>query len=50
MSHASQHTHVHGIAKSTRAVGERISVVFRVRPAQRMAAGQHGPHWEPVQS
>lgn len=50
MSHASQHTHVHGIAKSTRAVGERISVVFRVRPAQRMAAGQHGSHWEPVQS
>ncbi|MBO9855472.1 alpha-ketoglutarate-dependent dioxygenase AlkB [Xanthomonas sp. A1809] len=50
MSHASQHTHAHGIAKTARAVGERISVVFRVRPAQRMAAGQHGPHWEPVRS
>lgn len=32
MSHASQITHEHGIAKTTRAVGPRISVVFRVRP------------------
>jgi len=50
MSHASQLTHAHGIAKTARAVGERISVVFRVRPAERMAAGQHGPHWEPLQA
>ncbi|MCC8475287.1 alpha-ketoglutarate-dependent dioxygenase AlkB [Xanthomonas arboricola] len=49
MSHASQLSHEHGIAKTARAVGERISVVFRVRPAERMAAGQHGPHWEAVQ-
>jgi len=33
MSHASQRTHEHGIPKTTRAVGPRISVVFRVRPA-----------------
>ncbi|MEA9712058.1 alpha-ketoglutarate-dependent dioxygenase AlkB [Xanthomonas campestris pv. raphani] len=46
MSHASQLTHEHGIPKSTRALGERISVVFRVRPPARMAAGQHGPHWD----
>lgn len=39
-------THEHGIPKTTRALGERISVVFRVRPPARMAAGQHGPHWE----
>ena len=32
MSHASQLSHEHGIAKTTRAVGPRISVVFRVRP------------------
>jgi len=32
MSHASQLTHLHGIAKTTRSVGPRISVVFRVRP------------------
>ena len=32
MSHASQLTHEHGIAKTTRVVGPRISVVFRVRP------------------
>jgi len=32
MSHASQHTHEHGIPKTTRAVGVRMSVVFRVRP------------------
>jgi alkylated DNA repair dioxygenase AlkB len=32
MSHASQLTHEHGIPKTKRAVGARISVVFRVRP------------------
>jgi len=34
MSHASQLSHEHGIAKTARAVGPRISVVFRVRPPQ----------------
>ncbi|MBP6457510.1 MAG: alpha-ketoglutarate-dependent dioxygenase AlkB, partial [Pseudoxanthomonas sp.] len=33
MSHASQSTHEHGIPKTRRAQGPRISVVFRVRPA-----------------
>lgn len=33
MSHASQLTHEHGIPKTSRPVGERISVVFRVRPS-----------------
>lgn len=32
MSHASQLTHEHGIPKTTRPVGPRMSVVFRVRP------------------
>ena len=32
MSHASQTTHEHGIPKTARAVGPRMSVVFRVRP------------------
>ena len=32
MSHASQLTHEHGIPKTTRAIGPRMSVVFRVRP------------------
>ena len=32
MSHASQRTHEHGIPKTRRAQGPRISVVFRVRP------------------
>ena len=32
MSHVSQLTHEHGIPKTTRPVGQRISVVFRVRP------------------
>lgn len=32
MSHASQQTHEHGIPKTRKPVGERISVVFRVRP------------------
>jgi alkylated DNA repair dioxygenase AlkB len=31
MSHASQSTHEHGIPKTTRAAGERISAVFRAR-------------------
>ena len=35
MSHASQHTHEHGIAKTTTPVGERISLAFRVRPSTR---------------
>ena len=34
MSHASQLTHEHGIPKTTKAVGPRMSVVFRVRPLQ----------------
>jgi alkylated DNA repair dioxygenase AlkB len=33
MSHAVQISHEHGIAKTARPVGPRISVVFRVRPA-----------------
>ena len=33
MSHVSQRTHEHGIPKTRRAQGPRISVVFRVRPA-----------------
>jgi len=33
MSHASQLTHEHGIPKTTRPAGPRMSVVFRVRPA-----------------
>jgi alkylated DNA repair dioxygenase AlkB len=32
MSHASQITHEHGIPKTTRRIGPRMSVVFRVRP------------------
>ncbi|MDN5780667.1 MAG: alpha-ketoglutarate-dependent dioxygenase AlkB [Luteimonas sp.] len=32
MSHASQSTHEHGIPKTTRPIGPRMSVVFRVRP------------------
>jgi alkylated DNA repair dioxygenase AlkB len=38
MSHASQHTHEHGIAKTTVPVGERISLAFRVRPPRSRAA------------
>lgn len=38
MSHASQHTHEHGVAKTTAAVGERISLAFRVRPSRKAAA------------
>ena len=37
MSHASQHTHEHGVAKTTAPVGERISLAFRVRPSTRQA-------------
>lgn len=33
MSHASQLTHEHGIAKTLRQTGRRMSVVFRVRPS-----------------
>ncbi|MDG2524920.1 alpha-ketoglutarate-dependent dioxygenase AlkB [Stenotrophomonas sp. HITSZ_GD] len=33
MSHASQLTHEHGIPKTARPVGPRMSVVFRARPA-----------------
>jgi alkylated DNA repair dioxygenase AlkB len=33
MSHASQSTHEHGIPKTKRSVGPRMSVVFRARPA-----------------
>lgn len=33
MSHASQLSHEHGIPKTTRPAGPRMSVVFRVRPA-----------------
>ncbi|HET6396588.1 MAG TPA: alpha-ketoglutarate-dependent dioxygenase AlkB [Pseudoxanthomonas sp.] len=47
MSHASQLTHEHGIPKTARAVGERMSVVFRVRPARQVAQG-HGPYWQPA--
>ncbi len=46
MSHASQLTHEHGIPKTARKVGERMSVVLRVRPAVRMEAGLYGPHWQ----
>lgn len=35
MSHASQSTHEHGIAKTARAVGPRISLAFRVRAGTR---------------
>ncbi|MDO5288117.1 MAG: alpha-ketoglutarate-dependent dioxygenase AlkB [Pseudomonadota bacterium] len=31
MSHASQHTHLHGIPKTTQTVGPRMSLAFRVR-------------------
>jgi alkylated DNA repair dioxygenase AlkB len=33
MSHASQLTHEHGIPKTRKPQGPRISAVFRVRPA-----------------
>ncbi|MEN4904344.1 alpha-ketoglutarate-dependent dioxygenase AlkB [Luteimonas sp. TWI662] len=46
MSHASQLTHEHGIAKTARPVGPRISAVLRARPAAKMAAGRYGTHWQ----
>lgn len=39
MSHAAQTTHQHGIPKTKRAVGPRMSVVFRARPAGVSAGG-----------
>ena len=39
MSHAAQTTHQRGIPKTKRAVGPRISVVFRARPAGMSAGG-----------
>lgn len=39
MSHASQTTHEHGIPKTRRSQGPRISVVFRVRPASPAGTG-----------
>lgn len=38
MSHASQLTHEHGIPKTKKPQGPRISVVFRVRPGSRSTA------------
>lgn len=34
MSHAAQTTHEHGIPKTRRPVGPRMSIVFRARPAE----------------
>jgi alkylated DNA repair dioxygenase AlkB len=42
MSHASQSTHEHGIPKTRRAQGARISVVFRVRPPSSPLPAQRG--------
>lgn len=39
MSHASQSTHEHGIPKTRRSQGPRISVVFRVRPSSPVGTG-----------
>ena len=39
MSHAAQTTHEHGIPKTTRATGPRMSVVFRVRPTDESPPG-----------
>lgn len=39
MSHAAQRTHQHGIPKTKRAVGPRMSVVFRARPSTVPSAG-----------
>lgn len=38
MSHTSQLTHEHGIPKTKKPQGQRISVVFRVRPGSRSTA------------
>lgn len=43
MSHAAQSTHEHGIPKTKRAVGPRMSVVFRVRPQGASAYGGMRP-------
>jgi alkylated DNA repair dioxygenase AlkB len=37
MSHAAQFTHEHGIPKTTKPVGPRISCAFRVRPPARLS-------------
>ena len=42
MSHASQSTHEHGIPKTRRVQGARISVVFRVRPTGSPLPAQRG--------
>jgi alkylated DNA repair dioxygenase AlkB len=44
MSHASQLTHEHGIPKTKKPQGPRISVVFRVRPADRSTATAKSNH------
>ncbi len=46
MSHASQSTHEHGIPKTKRAVGPRMSVVFRVRPDGVSPNGRMAPQRE----
>lgn len=43
MSHAAQITHEHGIPKTARTVGPRMSVVFRVRPPQASPYGGMRP-------
>ena len=43
MSHAAQSTHEHGIPKTKRAVGPRMSVVFRARPPGASAYGGMRP-------
>jgi len=42
MSHASQLSHLHGVPKTTRPVGPRISAVFRVRPEAARADDRYG--------
>jgi len=42
MSHASQLTHLHGIPKTARPVGPRISAVFRVRPEVARGEDRYG--------
>ena len=39
MSHAAQTTHEHGIPKTRRSIGARMSVVFRVRPGTTALGG-----------
>lgn len=43
MSHAAQSTHEHGIPKTKRAVGPRMSVVFRARPPGALPYGGMRP-------